>query len=73
RDQFLERNRVAAHKCRQKKKEWMAKLDDKFRDLSAKNKYLQAEVQLLSNTLYELKNLIFQHTDCRYGPIDEFI
>ncbi|EKG16546.1 Transcription factor Jun [Macrophomina phaseolina MS6] len=73
RDQFLERNRVAAHKCRQKKKEWMAKLDDEFRDLSAKNKYLQAEVQLLSNTLYELKNLIFQHTDCRYGPIDEFI
>ncbi|EKG09390.1 Basic-leucine zipper (bZIP) transcription factor, partial [Macrophomina phaseolina MS6] len=73
RDQFLDRNRLAAHKCRQKKKESITKLDHEFRDLSARNKYLHAEVQLLDNTLYELKDLIFQHTDCHYGPINEFI
>lgn len=73
RDQFLERNRVAAHKCRQKKKEWMVSLDNDCRDLSAKNKYLAAEVDMLQKTLYELKNLIFQHADCGYQPINEFI
>ncbi|EKG09494.1 Fos transforming protein [Macrophomina phaseolina MS6] len=73
RDHFLERNRLAAHKCRQKKKELIAKLNDEFQNLSARNKYLQAEVQLLENTSYELKNLILQHTDCHYGPINEFI
>ncbi|OJD31217.1 bzip transcription factor [Diplodia corticola] len=73
RDQFLERNRVAAHKCRQKKKEWMVQLDNDCRDLTAKNKYLIAEVNLLSNTLYELKNLVFQHADCGYHPVNEFI
>lgn len=73
RDQFLERNRVAAHKCRQKKKEWMVQLDNDFRDLSARNKFLQAELSVLNNTLYELKNLVFQHTDCGFGPLDDFI
>ncbi|KAL0262838.1 hypothetical protein SLS55_001812 [Diplodia seriata] len=73
RDQFLERNRVAAHKCRQKKKEWMVQLDNDCRDLAARNKYLSAEVNVLSNTMYELKNLIFQHADCGYQPINEFI
>lgn len=73
RDQFLERNRVAAHKCRQKKKEWMVQLDNDFRDLSARHKFLQAELQVLNHTLFELKNMMFQHADCRFGPIDQFI
>ncbi|GME44819.1 Transcription factor Jun [Neofusicoccum parvum] len=73
RDQFLERNRVAAHKCRQKKKEWMVQLDNDFRDLSARHKFLQAELQVLNHTLFELKNMMFQHADCKFGPIDQFI
>lgn len=73
RDQFLERNRVAAHKCRQKKKEWVTKLDEEVRELSSRNKYLRAETDLLNNALFEMKNLIFQHTDCHFAPIDDFI
>lgn len=73
RDQFLERNRVAAHKCRQKKKEWVTKLDEEVRELSSRNKYLRAETDLLNNALFEMKNLIFKHTDCHFAPIDDFI
>lgn len=73
RDQFLERNRVAAHKCRQKKKEWVTKLDEEVRELSSRNKYLRAETDLLNNALFEMKNLVFKHTDCHFAPIDDFI
>ncbi|KAF2138718.1 uncharacterized protein K452DRAFT_300803 [Aplosporella prunicola CBS 121167] len=73
REQFLERNRIAAHKCRQKKKEWMVGLDEQCRDLSAHNKLLQAHVAELSEEVFRLKNMVFQHTDCRFPPIQAYI
>ncbi|KAF2087825.1 hypothetical protein K490DRAFT_3906, partial [Saccharata proteae CBS 121410] len=73
REQFLERNRVAAHKCRQKKKEWMVNLDDRCRDLQAHNKVLTAAVGELNEEVFRLKNILFQHTDCQFAPIQTYI
>ncbi|EKG11635.1 Basic-leucine zipper (bZIP) transcription factor [Macrophomina phaseolina MS6] len=73
REQNLEKNRVAANKCRQKKKNWMAKMDDRHRDLAARNRFLKAEVGSLSSTILELKELVFQHVECGYAPIGEYV
>ena len=41
RQRFLERNRAAATRCREKKKIWINDLDKKVKDLSEKNVQLQ--------------------------------
>ncbi|KAK8181021.1 hypothetical protein BC567DRAFT_222189 [Phyllosticta citribraziliensis] len=73
REHFLERNRMAAHKCRQKKKEWVVSLDERCRALQADNTILHARRTALLSELFDLKNAAFAHSDCRYGPIDRFI
>ncbi|KAK7514441.1 uncharacterized protein IWZ02DRAFT_74828 [Phyllosticta citriasiana] len=73
REQFLERNRKAAHKCRQKKKDWEVNLDEKYRGMAAQNRMLQAEVDVLNGQVFALKNLVFQHSNCQFPPINAFI
>lgn len=73
REQDLEKNRVAANKCRQKKKMGMAKLDDRCRDLAARNGFLREEVNNLGSTVLDLKELAFQHAECGYALIEEYI
>ncbi|EKG09470.1 cAMP response element binding (CREB) protein [Macrophomina phaseolina MS6] len=73
REQNLEKNRIAANKCRQRKKDWVAKIDNRHRDLAAHNKFLMAEVDSLSSAVFELKVLAFQHVECGYAPIHEYI
>lgn len=73
REQDLERNRVAANKCRQKKKNWMARLDDRYQDLAARNGFLEGEANNLGSTVLCLKELVFQHVECGYAPIEGYI
>ncbi|EKG09430.1 Basic-leucine zipper (bZIP) transcription factor [Macrophomina phaseolina MS6] len=73
REEKLDKNRIAVNKCRQRKKNFMAKLDDLSRDLAARNRFLITEVENLGSTVLELKELVFQHVECGYAPIEEYV
>ncbi|XP_025931100.1 cyclic AMP-dependent transcription factor ATF-2 isoform X7 [Apteryx rowi] len=64
RRKFLERNRAAASRCRQKRKVWVQSLEKKAEDLSSLNGQLQNEVTLLRNEVAQLKQLLLAHKDC---------
>lgn len=61
RQRSLERNRLAASKCRQRKKEWVDELAHKAEKMTRENEYLkQMLVQLKEETLY-LKSQLIMH------------
>ncbi|XP_068103118.1 cyclic AMP-dependent transcription factor ATF-2 isoform X2 [Hyperolius riggenbachi] len=64
RRKFLERNRAAASRCRQKRKVWVQSLEKKAEDLGSFNVQLQNEVTLLRNEVAQLKQLLLAHKDC---------
>uniref|UniRef100_A0A6Q2Z3D1 Cyclic AMP-dependent transcription factor ATF-2 n=1 Tax=Esox lucius TaxID=8010 RepID=A0A6Q2Z3D1_ESOLU len=64
RRKFLERNRAAASRCRQKRKVWVSSLEKKAEDLNAMNGQLQNEVTLLRSEVAQLKQLLLAHKDC---------
>ncbi|KAK6310094.1 hypothetical protein J4Q44_G00199750 [Coregonus suidteri] len=64
RRKFLERNRAAASRCRQKRKVWVSSLEKKAEDLNSMNGQLQNEVTLLRNEVAQLKQLLLAHKDC---------
>ncbi|KAN0070421.1 Aft1 HRA domain containing protein [Elaphomyces granulatus] len=61
---FLERNRVAALKCRQRKKQWLANLQAKVDIFSTENDALTATVTQLREEIVNLKTLLLAHKDC---------
>merc|ERR1712230_357908 len=64
RKNFLERNRVAALKCRQRKKQWLANLQAKVELFSTENDALSQTVTQLREELVNLKTLLLAHKDC---------
>ncbi|GAA5840092.1 hypothetical protein JCM11251_000602 [Rhodosporidiobolus azoricus] len=64
RRQFLERNRVAACKSRQKKKERVGQLEKLAADLCTRNQNLQQSALALRNEVLGLRQLILQHNGC---------
>ncbi|KAI5629362.1 cyclic AMP-responsive element-binding protein 5-like isoform X1, partial [Silurus asotus] len=64
RRKFLERNRAAASRCRQKRKIWVTSLEKKAEELTHTNLQLQNEVTLLKSEVIQLKQLLLAHTDC---------
>ncbi|XP_020500789.1 cyclic AMP-dependent transcription factor ATF-7b isoform X1 [Labrus bergylta] len=64
RQRFLERNRAAASRCRQKRKVWVNSLEKKADDLANMNVSLSNEVSLLRNEVAQLKQLLLAHKDC---------
>ncbi|KAH9822825.1 Transcription factor atf1 [Teratosphaeria destructans] len=64
RKNFLERNRVAALKCRQRKKQWLANLQSKVEIFSTENDALAATVTQLREEIVGLKTLLLAHKDC---------
>uniref|UniRef100_A0A8C4IUC4 Cyclic AMP-dependent transcription factor ATF-7 n=1 Tax=Dicentrarchus labrax TaxID=13489 RepID=A0A8C4IUC4_DICLA len=64
RQRFLERNRAAASRCRQKRKLWVNSLEKKADDLANMNVSLSNEVSLLRNEVAQLKQLLLAHKDC---------
>jgi hypothetical protein len=73
RDKFLERNRVAASKCRQKKKEWVNDLEDQKFGLESQNSHLQMEYNGLLGEVSRMKNQIMAHANCKDRNIDKWI
>lgn len=64
RKNFLERNRVAALKCRQRKKQWLANLQNKVEMFSSENDALTSQISQLREEVVNLKTLLLAHKDC---------
>ncbi|KAJ5121423.1 uncharacterized protein N7515_009384 [Penicillium bovifimosum] len=69
RAKFLERNRLAASKCRQKKKEHTQKLETDYKEQSDKKEQLMAEISRLRSEVLGLKNEVLKHAQCGDEPI----
>lgn len=73
RNRFLERNRIAASKCRQKKKEWVHDLEETKHELECRNSSLHMEHDALIVELTKMKNALMSHANCRNVHIDQWI
>ena len=73
RNKFLERNRMAASKCRQKKKEYVSDLEDQKEGLEVYHANLQREYQGLLGEVSLMKNQLMQHATCNDPKIDQWI
>ncbi|KAJ5492139.1 Rho GTPase activation protein [Penicillium expansum] len=69
RAKFLERNRLAASKCRQKKKEHTQLLEFNFKEQSEKKEKLIGEIARLRSEILGLKNEVLKHAQCGDEPI----
>ncbi|KAI9874572.1 MAG: hypothetical protein M1830_009602 [Pleopsidium flavum] len=73
RSKFLERNRVAASKCRQKKKEWTSNLEVRARDLQNSKNQLAVVVASLKEEVLFLKGELLKHSTCGCTRIREYL
>ena len=55
---------VAALKCRQRKKQWLANLQHKVEQFTSENDSLAATVTQLREEIVNLKTLLLAHKDC---------
>ena len=55
---------MAALKCRQRKKQWLANLQAKVEIFSSENDALSAQVTQLREEVVNLKTLLLAHKDC---------
>jgi hypothetical protein len=62
RKKFLERNRVAANRCRERKKSYVSNLESRQKDILSKNQFLRHELQSLSEEVNLLKQMV--HVKC---------
>ncbi|ORY22580.1 Aft1 HRA domain-domain-containing protein [Naematelia encephala] len=67
RKNFLERNRQAALKCRQRKKAWLNELQSKVEHLTVENERLQQTIAGLHDEVGRLSGMLMQHRDCNLG------
>lgn len=70
---FLERNRVAASKCRQKKKQWIDKTEAQSRELHTHNNSLHLLAESLKNEILYVKAEMVRHMGCEGSDIRTFI
>ncbi|KAJ4413798.1 hypothetical protein N0V85_003427 [Neurospora sp. IMI 360204] len=70
RNKFLERNRLAASKCREKKKLYTQELEGTKINLEARNVSLQREYSILLSEVSDLKHQLMVHAKCNDRNID---
>ncbi|KAI0173360.1 hypothetical protein GGR52DRAFT_382519 [Hypoxylon sp. FL1284] len=68
-----ERNRVAAHKCRQKAKQSMSNLQERERELQTQNRMLREHADNLHSEVLDLKTEILRHSKCDSEVIQSWI
>jgi hypothetical protein len=73
RTNFLERNRLAASKCREKKKVWLDDLEETKVALEARHRGLLIEHDSLLDEVTRMKNSLIGHACCRDPGIDDWI
>ena len=61
RSMFLERNRLAAYKCRQKKKEQTKKMEDDCREMQLQKMGSIRQIELLNREIFGLKHVLLEH------------
>jgi hypothetical protein len=67
----LERNRQAALKCRQRKKQWIADLQSRVEFLSTDNDQLQHQAEHLREEIINLKTLLLAHKHCKVAQMNQ--
>ncbi|KAI8576032.1 hypothetical protein K450DRAFT_259053 [Umbelopsis ramanniana AG] len=73
RQRFLERNRVAASKCRQKKKAWITELEERSDKVIEDNKKLYSMVNQLKEEAMFLKNQLLAHGNCDCDVVKQYL
>ncbi|KAJ4358753.1 uncharacterized protein N0V89_003337 [Didymosphaeria variabile] len=73
RETRLEKNRIAAEKCRRRQKSHIATITAEASTQSSKNKALKEEVAALRQELLDLKNEVLRHAGCGSWTIDQYI
>ncbi|KAI9149596.1 Cyclic AMP-dependent transcription factor ATF-2 [Paramyrothecium foliicola] len=73
RNKFLERNRVAASKCREKKKVWLHDLEETKHELEMRHRGLRMEYESLMEEVTRIKNSLVNHACCSDPQIDTWI
>lgn len=73
RERFLERNRIAASKCRDKKKDWTNKMEEKMRILQADRSLLKELAQTLMEEKRTLTALLHEHSSCNHQGLDAWL
>ncbi|KAL2312737.1 Transcription factor atf21 [Schizosaccharomyces pombe] len=73
RRRFLERNRIAASKCRQKKKLWTQNLEKTAHVACEQSKALRILVSQLREEVICLKNQLLAHQDCNCEGIRQYL
>jgi hypothetical protein len=69
----LERNRQAALKCRQKKKQWLISLQKQIDTYTAENETLQNQAILLQEEILTLRALLLTHKPCSINKNNDII
>ncbi|KAH9859229.1 hypothetical protein J1614_012245 [Plenodomus biglobosus] len=70
---YLEKNRKAASKCRNKQKMQQEDLVETARDVERRNFLLKAEVEVLRGVMQELMMVVGQHNDCADGRLRAYV
>ncbi|KAJ1963368.1 hypothetical protein IWQ62_003240 [Dispira parvispora] len=73
RQRFLERNRIAASKCRQKKKQWIENLKQQSEEVTQRNKHLSYLVRQLKDEVQILKAQLLAHRNCDSSDIQQYL
>lgn len=73
RQRFLERNRMAASKCREKKRLQTLKTISDADEITARNQALHETLSQLQEEVRQLKNQILCHRDCGCDVIQKFV
>ncbi|KAF9343658.1 Cyclic AMP-dependent transcription factor ATF-7 [Mortierella sp. AD094] len=73
RQKFLERNRMAASKCREKKRLQTLKTISDADEITARNQALHETLDQLQEEVRHLKNQILSHRDCGCDVIQKFV
>lgn len=69
RERFLESNRLAASRCRQKKREHTKQLETRFTEEKQKKRQLEGDIAVLRDEILSLKDDILKHALCEDGHI----
>ncbi|OGE47488.1 hypothetical protein PENARI_c043G03605 [Penicillium arizonense] len=70
RAKHLERNRIAASRCRERKKREHKQIERRLSDETEKKELLLAQLNCLKEEVWDLKNSIFQHAECEDHQIN---
>ncbi|PHH91329.1 hypothetical protein CDD83_900 [Cordyceps sp. RAO-2017] len=68
-----EKNRIAAEKCRLKKRYSVAQLESKHEILEAQHRQLLDTVAVLVAETHDLKNMVMQHSNCDNDLIQRYL